>query len=995
MVPVRLQVHNFLSYGPDVPPLELERVRMACLSGANGHGKSALLDAVTWALWGEARKAGGTSRPHAGLLRLQADEMWVELWFDHEGARYRVRRSYRRAGRGISLLDLWAWDPDAAAYATFVNSAFLLQGRADEFTRQPPGQRKQILGEILGLSRYDRLCDLARQRRNEADRRLAALDSSTSVLRAELAEEQSTRDARADAERAVAELETAVGEDEAAAETQRRRLDDDRRTRQLLEDLAERRARLERDRDEVEADLADDRRRLAAAEHLLTRRAEVEEQSARLAALTAEREELDRALSRRRALQAERQSLEVEIRGKVREAEAERARAAERLAEAETRRRRDADLLARREAVRQAFRAHQRAREQLEAAEAVEGRHRALGELLAGVEERVERARLELAAEQRSLQSRKREMSARAGRIEALRTEQVTATQQVAEAESAARLVAEADRRLAETEAARERLRLADEQLAVALAELERHAELLAAGEGQCPVCRQALDTERREELTAEYAARRAQLEERRGVGRREALAIRQERAELKERRDGAAECAAALAERQRASVRAEHELAEAMEAGEQAVALAERLAELEARLAQGDYGGEDGRTRQRLIAEREALGYDADHHRALRRAVDAGRDAAVQAERLAEAERAEVEITAAITALRDTLAALDERLSSGAVAAEERAAAERVEAALAELAVDEADLERVDAARRELAEVPALVERLAAAEEQMPALRERLERLTARREERVRGLGEVDRQSGELQAKLLDRASEEDRLSALEEALRTLRRELTEQRERLGALTAAVERHRRMRDDLVRAEAEQKEEAKRRTVLDHLVTAFGRDGIPALIIESAVPEIELAANEVLGRLTAHRMHLGIRLQRPTQVGGERETLDLEISDELGTRSYENYSGGEAFRVNFALRLALSRLLAGRAGARLRTLVIDEGFGTQDEEGIEQLVEALHAVGDEFDLVLVVTHLATLKDRFPTRIEVEKEADLGSRYVMVGEGAAP
>ena len=50
---------------------------------------------------------------------------------------------------------------------------------------------------------------------------------------------------------------------------------------------------------------------------------------------------------------------------------------------------------------------------------------------------------------------------------------------------------------------------------------------------------------------------------------------------------------------------------------------------------------------------------------------------------------------------------------------------------------------------------------------------------------------------------------------------------------------------------------------------------------------------------------------------------GIHETLEIYISDEVGTRNYELYSGGEAFRVNFALRLALSRLLARRAGSKL------------------------------------------------------------------------
>jgi exonuclease SbcC len=103
-----------------------------------------------------------------------------------------------------------------------------------------------------------------------------------------------------------------------------------------------------------------------------------------------------------------------------------------------------------------------------------------------------------------------------------------------------------------------------------------------------------------------------------------------------------------------------------------------------------------------------------------------------------------------------------------------------------------------------------------------------------------------------------------------------------------------------------------------------------------------------------------------------------RETLDILISDGSGTRDYELYSGGEAFRVNLAIRLALSELLAIRAGARLQTLVVDEGFGSQFGQGRQHLIEAINMVKDDFAKVLVISHIDELKEAFPSRIEVEK-----------------
>ena len=57
--------------------------------------------------------------------------------------------------------------------------------------------------------------------------------------------------------------------------------------------------------------------------------------------------------------------------------------------------------------------------------------------------------------------------------------------------------------------------------------------------------------------------------------------------------------------------------------------------------------------------------------------------------------------------------------------------------------------------------------------------------------------------------------------------------------------------------------------------------------------------------------------------------------------------------------------------------------MIDEGFGSQDQEGRERLVEAIKSVEDEFAMILVITHLDDLKERFPVRIDVQKRP-LGS-----------
>jgi exonuclease SbcC len=173
-------------------------------------------------------------------------------------------------------------------------------------------------------------------------------------------------------------------------------------------------------------------------------------------------------------------------------------------------------------------------------------------------------------------------------------------------------------------------------------------------------------------------------------------------------------------------------------------------------------------------------------------------------------------------------------------------------------------------------------------------------------------------------------------------------------------------------------------------SIYKELTEAFSKKGIQAILIEQALPEIENEANRLLGRMTDNRMSLKLESQRETRAKETNviETLDIRISDELGTRNYEMFSGGEAFRIDLALRIALSRLLVRRAGASLPILIIDEGFGTQDNTGRERLIEAINSIQEDFEKIFVITHLEDLKEKFPVLIQVTRSTD-GSTIAVI------
>ena len=202
----------------------------------------------------------------------------------------------------------------------------------------------------------------------------------------------------------------------------------------------------------------------------------------------------------------------------------------------------------------------------------------------------------------------------------------------------------------------------------------------------------------------------------------------------------------------------------------------------------------------------------------------------------------------------------------------------------------------------------------------------------------------------------------------------RSARESLGSAREKLNRCTQ-LEAARLEKDDLL------KRAGFEEGIYRELAEAFGKRGVQALLIEIALPEIESEANRLLARMTDNRMHVKFETQRETKKGDVLETLDINIADELGTRSYEMFSGGEAFRINFAIRIALSKVLARRAGAPLPTLIIDEGFGTQDVNGMEKLKEAITSVQDDFEKILVITHIEDFRDAFPVRIDVVKTAE--------------
>lgn len=851
MIPLQLRVRNFMCYRGDMPPLHFDGIHLACLTGANGHGKSALLDAMTWALWGKAR-----AKRDDELIHLGASEMEVEFTFDLGGTVYRILRKRDSAKRGRTLLDLQVQHDDAFRsisesgvratqeaivrllrmdYETFTNSAFLLQGRADAFTTRTPAERKRVLGEILGLSRYDEYEQRAKDKAREKDREMAELEGTLRDIDREVARQPEYEADLEQAQARVAELGVAGKEAEALLHDLRRELQTLEHQQARLHDLERRLAQAEREVHDIETQIDERQQRLAGYEAALAEAPKVETGHAALVAAR----EAETAWNERLAQHAQLQ---------------DRQRELERTVDAA---RRDLDLAR--------GRLKERAGELARRADAQPQHERELAEvrtLLAGL----------------------------AGR-QARRDEVQTETQALAE--ESAGLEARNDQLLVEMEARKEKLDL-----------LERET-----GEAQCPLCGQVLSDEHRDELLAAFQVEGKALADthRANSARRREIAAEQKRLAAEGKRLDRE--LAGLPAQQRREAQLEQALAEAQQAAADLAATRDELAGLETRLEAADFAHDAQAELARLAGDVAALGYDSTAH---------------------EQARAEV-----------------------ASHAEFEAAYRRLQTAR----------ERVDDERAALADLQARQSRW---QETLADDRAQREALTGEVARLPQVAGQVEKQA---------------------QTVEDLQAQSSRARLTLGAAQQKLDHCHYLADERVRHAANRQQRAEEKAIFDELRLALGKKGVQAMIIEAAIPEIEFEANRLLARMTSGRMHVRFETQRETLKGDTVETLDINIADELGTRPYELFSGGEAFRVNFAIRIALSKLLARRAGAQLQLLVVDEGFGTQDTEGRMRLVEAINSIRDDFARILVITHIEELKDAFPVRIEVTK-TELGSQFML-------
>lgn len=858
MIPLKLTLSNFLCYRENVPPLNFNGVHVACICGSNGHGKSALLDSITWALWGKAR-----GKVQDEMISYGADECRVELDFSSRDENYRVIRSHGRGGRrrrgGASDLQLMILDGDAARpitgdmiretqaridqtvgmdYDTFINSAFLVQGRADEFTNKTPTERKAVLSKILGLETYDKLQIRAREGNSWAENTVKISEGNVDRLRRELDQLVAP----------TAELKT--------VETT---------LFNANKDLEEQKVKTSALRDQVT--------------ELRRQQAGLEESSGRMVMLAKEAEQFESAhkVSQQQVVAFEKL-----------------------ISQASTIREGSAQLTAARNAFARLEEAGQTFDE--------------LERLRVSTAARIDlkRTQLEGQIQQISTDIESR-LNPKIQELEQIQTNQILLQEQGPEFDERATVLARERENLQGISIQIGQLQSALERSVSEGKDLAAKKELLEGANGQdpiCPLCRTPL------------------------------------------REDGCVR------------------LVETFETDIESKREEYRTISARVKILQGEASELENRLPQQELALNQAQTNWQVELQQLEQQLKDSQQARLELE----------EATPRLKTMRITLA-------DNSFAAEDSAQLKRLEEQIKELDYDPATRQQMFRESQNLEAFAQQEQLLEQAEAGLPGAKDAEEQNSALAARRREELTEMETQAAKTKGALARLTTLEAEFTQEEQLEREIGVRVQQSIDRQGYLRGQVERQESLADELRSETARLNALQDEQSIYQELAVAFGRQGVQAMLIETVVPRLEDETNLLLGRMTDNRMNVKLETQRDRASGNgdPRETLDIIVSDELGPRGYEMFSGGEAFRVNLAMRIALSKVLAQRTGAPLPTLFIDEGFGTQDAIGRERILDVISAIGNDFEKVLVITHLDDLKEAFPVSIEVLKDVN-GSTF---------
>lgn len=999
MIPVSLNLKNFMSYKS--LDLDFSEIHVACLSGENGAGKSTILDAITWSVWNESRAAHSDD-----LIKLGESEMSAELIFDIDIQRYKIIRNAKKIGKkkvsmqaGVELQILAEkgyksitgksttetnkriLDIVKMNYDTFINSAFILQGKADAFTTKKPTDRKKLLAEILNLEQYKSL-------EEKTKKKLKLFQDEKKLIERE---NEHNRTRIQDEEVIKAELDNAQYQSE---KTNEKLVDSEQKIKikteekqeiniklsslnQLKKLLADSNINLQQNQEKV----IESERRLGVYEGYILRKEDIESNFNLLSSFKIQDQDLSEKLIKstdtekrinniKKDIASEKHKLELqltEINGKLSRLEDDKKEALKTLKDEEK--------------ILKIYNDLKQLKEEQKEYQERGVRFTRLSDKKTYLEKKLndELNKLKIEESNFKLKIKEREDKIKQKRIiEEKKSEIENQLQEI-------------DKSTVYLEAIKTKgielksiIRRNEETINTKKTqELPAYQEKIEkwkqVHDANCPMCNTHLNEIEKQAIIDKYKNEIEIIELDIAKLSAENIKIDKQCDEYREKYSKLAKQVNQRNDLGKNLGEFEKTLNDIAQFEKDLISLKKDLNQINEKINNRNFSPEIQKELADIINEIKNLEYNPETLSVMQAKINSLGYAEIKHSQLESDKKKLNHIEKELPDLTESKEKIEKVISDNSFAVEKMSELESLQKDLISIGYDESEHSTVKSKINELKIFEDENQKL---QKSMAMIDSMKELITNLKQEEFKIKVNIEQYTNDTKAipeleeklKLISQSLDSENLikENLVKENEVLRDNISKNTEKLNQINT-------LKKEIGESEEKFKFLDNEIELHKELVNAFSKDGIQAIIIENSIPEIENYANNLLTQMTEGRMNIKFSTIKANRSNDNiSETLDIYISDELGTRNYEMYSGGEAFRVNFAIRLALSKMLAKRAGTKLKTLVIDEGFGTQDSKGIAKLIEAINIVKKDFEKILIITHINDLKEAFPDRIEVYK-----------------
>ncbi len=1028
MIPIQLTLKNFLSYREAA--LDFRGLHTACICGPNGAGKSSLLEAIAWSLWGSCRSDTEDDIIHIGEIDVR-----VDFTFSTGGQIYRVIRNRRRGQSGSlefqvslnsaatqeglsfrTLTDKGLRNTQQKIlehikldYDTFINSAYLRQGRADEFMLKKPIERKQVLANLLKLDRYDTLAEQAKEKARDFKAKVEVLKHGLQTTQEQLQQSQAIASEQTQLQQATDLLSSQQQADTVHLQQLQLQHHNRQTWQKLLAGHQQQHYNISQECRRLQQELSAAKQQQHELQALLAQENEITAGIAYFQSLQVTEETQAGKFKAHQQAQNQRQNLQEQQRQELSLLQNKIQQLQAQLDVLEQDEKDVQDVLKQQPEVDKGLAQLQAARSRLNELEQLQLQVSPLLQQQQQAQTKLDRAHAGLTA--RLAEINRQVQVQQQQRQPQLQQEISAIAHQIVQLENKRVYQERVREKGQERHSFLENLQAKSRDYQTRLAEIDQKLQLLrkneaetSAGEdkaaqfaethevnsplivrdanfGNCPLCDRPLDEHYWNLVVTKHHSQQQEIwnqlwvvREQLAVSEREIQVLRHEYRELEQE----------LAPYQELRERRSHLQAQLDGLGQDETRLQsmrQDAAQIERLLRTGEYGSDDLRELQQIEQQLQQLNYSDRSHSLARSDEKRLRWAEIKQAQIKDAQQKLNKINSRRPDLQAQLATVQQQFEQQKNSSEIQQQILSLDRYIAEVGYN---LEQHEHVRNEMRKTQfwiARAEKLRSATQQFPQVQQRVNEIASSIAVRDRDLQAVTAQTAAMNQQLQEHPDPTAQISAIEQQMGRRRQQLDQHLGNLGRLQQQQQNLEALQVQLV-AQKEQMQVAKRQyKVYQELAQAFGKNGIQALMIENVLPQLEAETNQILSRLSANQLHVQFITQRAAASKKATkliDTLDILIADARGTRPYETYSGGEAFRINFAIRLALARLLSQRAGTALQMLIIDEGFGTQDAEGCDRLIAAINAIASDFACILTVTHMPHLKEAFQARIEVSK-----------------